>query len=488
MAWVLVAAFCLLSGAYGQEWKVTLAPGPVEGWAGSCVTIPCSFTYPAGQTVSAVNWTREGGQTVYHSDEARVHAAFKGRVRYLGDLQHNCSLHLEGLRPSDWGTYRFRFETVGGVKNDSWTTYPGQRLRVFAHPCRPSLGHRLEPGPSLTCSVGAACPHRASWYDRDGAWPSPEQTLDRAVTNELRISPSQLDLGAALRCQVDGYRDECDSAQSQRLGTVVPNVPRVEVPWPAGKAALREGDGFTLRCQAAALQPVSRYVWSRGDVWLPEAGQDFRVDKAAVSDGGSYACGVWVSGLGWGCLSLSARELVAVQHAPTGVRVTAAPGTSLQEGESVTLTCNYTSSLPAPNSYTWYRGGWQLEGSQQEMVLKNIAVEQAGEYRCQANNGINQSLSPPINITVRFTHSVWAPTYIIGPTVSLVLLLLLGLVIVTAWSKMRRKHQGMSSNAPADGHGKSSTGGAETESPYEELQGRTQDIYSQLDSLRAGSH
>ncbi|XP_039369218.1 sialoadhesin-like [Mauremys reevesii] len=368
MALVLVAAFCLLSGAYAQDWGVTLAPGPIERWAGSCVTIPCSFTYPAGWMVRAVSWIRDGDQTVYHSDEARVHADFKGRVRYLGDLQHNCSLRVAGLRPSDQGTYRFRFEVVGnGSSHNAWTGKTGQRLSVSDDRCQPSLGRRLEPGTSLNCSVGATCPHRPSWYDRDGARRSPEQTPGRAGATELQISPSQLDPGAALRCQVDGYRDECDSAQSQPLGTVAPNVSRVEVSWPAGKAALREGDNFTLRCQAAALQPVARYVWSRGDVWLPEAGQDLRVDKAAVSDGGSYACGVWVSGPGWGYLSLSARESIQVQHAPTGVRVMAAPGTSLQEGESVTLTCSYTSSLPAPDSYAWYRGGRQLGGSQREM-------------------------------------------------------------------------------------------------------------------------
>nr|XP_042704039.1 uncharacterized protein LOC122173469 [Chrysemys picta bellii] len=172
----------------------------------------------------------------------------------------------------------------------------------------------MEPGPSLTCSVGTACPHPPSWYDRDGVWPSAEQTLGRAGETELRISPSQLDPGAALRCRVVGYRDECDSDQSRPLGTVTPNVRRVEGLWPAGKAALREGDGFTLRCWAAALRPITGYVWSRGDVWLPEAGQDLRVDKAAVSDGGSYACGVWVSGPGWGYLSLSARESVEVQR------------------------------------------------------------------------------------------------------------------------------------------------------------------------------
>ncbi|CAM5134415.1 unnamed protein product [Natator depressus] len=453
MALVLVPAFCLLTGAYAQEWGVTLAPGPLARGTGSCVTIPCSFTYPVGWTVWAVIWTRDEDQTVYHSDEARVHPEFEGRARYLGDLQRDCSLRVSGLRPSDQGTYRFRFHAAGYVRTDRWTSEPGQRLRVSDDLCQPSLGRRMQPGPSLTCSVGAKCRHRPSWYDRDGMWRSPRQTPGRSGTTELRISPSQLHPGAALRCQVDGYRDECDSDQSQPLGTVAPNVPRVEVSWPAGKAALREGDGFTLRCQAAALWPVAGYVWSHGDVWLPGTGQDLRVEKAAVSDGGSYACGVWVSGPGWGYLSLSARESVEVQHAPIGVRVTAAPGTSPQAGESVTLTCSYTSSLPAPNSYTWYRGGRQLEGSRQEMVLKSITAEQAGEYRCQANNGIDQSPSPPITITVLSTPRVWAPAYILGPAVALVPLLLVGLVGVTAWRKRRSKRQGLSSDPDQPGPG-----------------------------------
>ncbi|XP_074978893.1 B-cell receptor CD22-like [Caretta caretta] len=209
-----------------------------------------------------------------------------------------------------------------------------------------------------------------------------------------------------------------------------------------------------------------------------------------------------------------ARAMAVVGDAPTGVRVTAAPGTSLQAGESVTLTCSYTSSLPTPNSYTWYRGDRQLEGSRQEMVLKNITVEQAGEYRCQANNGIGQSRSPPITITVRSTPRVWAPAYILGPAVALILLLLVGLVGVIAWRKRRSKRQGLSSDPrahqgvpglsgwhraiphlqPAHEHGESTAGGAElsrrpeTESPYEELQGRTQDIYSELVYPQAGSH
>ncbi|XP_075763460.1 B-cell receptor CD22-like isoform X1 [Pelodiscus sinensis] len=404
MAWVLVPALCLLSGAGAQDWNVTLGPGPLAGWVGSCVTIPCSFSLPRNWTVGAVSWTRDGKQTVYHSDGTRIHPAFVGRVRYLGDQQGNCSLRVAGLRPRHQGTYRFRFEAEQGGKKDSWSSKSGQRLSVSAHQCQPSLGSRTELGPALICSVGATCSQRPSWYGPDGPRLSPDQTPGGDRATELRISPSGLGPGAVLHCRVDGTWDECDSEPPPGTGT-----PTVEVSRPAGRAALREGDGFTLRCQASGPQLGARYIWSRGAVWLPGAGQELRVDNAAVSDGGSYACGVWVSGPGWGQLSLSARESVEVQHAPQGVHVTAAPGTSLREGDSVTLRCNYSSSLPAPTSYAWYRGSQRLEGSRQELVLENITAEQAGEYRCQVTNGIGQSPSPPITITVQWVHVTAAP-------------------------------------------------------------------------------
>ncbi|CAM4678411.1 unnamed protein product, partial [Lepidochelys olivacea] len=158
MALVLVPAFCLLSGAYAQKWNVTFAPGPLAGWAGSCVTIPCSFTYPAGWMVRAVTWTRDRDQTDYHSDEDCFHAAFKGRARYLRNLQHDCSLRVSGLRPSDQGTYRFRFHAAGDGRTDSWTSDLVQHLSVSGNQV-PSSTPRVNAGthrhtytPFLPCS------------------------------------------------------------------------------------------------------------------------------------------------------------------------------------------------------------------------------------------------------------------------------------------------------------------------------------------------
>ncbi|CAM4696198.1 unnamed protein product [Lepidochelys olivacea] len=160
-----------------------------------------------------------------------------------------------------------------------------------------------------------------------------------------------------------------------------------------------------------SLPAPNSYTWYRGGRQLEGSRREMVLKSITVEQAGEYRCKA-DNGIGQ---SPSPPINITVLYAPTGVHVTAAPGTSPQAGESVTLTCSYTSSLPAPNSYTWYRGDQQLKGSRQEMVLKNITVHQAGEYRCQAKNGIGQSPSPPINITVLSTPLVQAAAYILGP-------------------------------------------------------------------------
>ncbi|XP_043391096.1 B-cell receptor CD22-like isoform X10 [Chelonia mydas] len=624
MALVLVPAFCLLSvGAYAQEWSVTLAPGPLAGGAGSCVTIPCSFTYPAGWRVWAVSWTRDGGQTVYHSDEARVHAAFKGHARYLGDLQHNCSLQVSGLRPSDQGTYCFRFYAAGGGGTDSWTSEPGQRLhvsdaptgvRVTAAPgtspqagesvtltcsytsslpapnsytwyrddrqlegsrqemvlknitveqageyhCKADNGIGQSPSPpinitvlyaptgvrvtaapgtspqagesvTLTCSYTSSlpAPNSYTWYRGDrqlegsrqemvlknitaeqageyrcqadngiGQSPSPpititvlyaptgvrvtaapgtspqageSVTLTCSYTSSLpapnsytwyrggrQLEGSQQEMvlknitaeqAGEYHCQADNGIGQSPSPPLTITVLYAPTGVRVTA---APGSSPQEGESVTLTCSYTSSLPTpNSYTWYRGGRQLEGSRQEMVLKNMTAEQAGEYRCQA-DNGIGQ---SPSPPITITVLYAPTGVRVSAAPGTSPQAGESVTLTCNYTSSLPAPNSYTWYQGGRQLEGSRQEMVLKNMTAEQAGEYRCQADNGIGQSPSPPINITVLSTPRVWAPAYILGPAVALVLLLLVGLVGVTAWRKRRSKRQGLSSDPDQPGPG-----------------------------------
>ncbi|CAM4624318.1 unnamed protein product [Lepidochelys kempii] len=152
------------------------------------------------------------------------------------------------------------------------------------------------------------------------------------------------------------------------------------------------GESVTLTCSYTSSLPApNSYTWYRGDQQLEGSRREMVLKSITVEQAGEYRCQA-NNGIGQ---TRPPHQHHRPLHAPTGVHVTAASGTSPQAGKSVTLTCSYTSSLPAPNSYTWYRGDQQLEGSRREMVLKSITAEQAGEYRCQADNGIGQSRSPP---------------------------------------------------------------------------------------------
>uniref|UniRef100_A0A8C4WN16 B-cell receptor CD22 first Ig-like domain-containing protein n=1 Tax=Gopherus evgoodei TaxID=1825980 RepID=A0A8C4WN16_9SAUR len=152
--------FLSLAGSYAQEWGVTLAPGPLDGWAGSCMTIPCSFTYPAGSLTWYLNPVyvfekKDFSGTVLYKHNVAISPAFAGRVRFLGDLERDCSLQLSDLRASENGSYGLRLVVSNPRKQEEekkWMTQisvnvtgkresPGipcrNRLKIYS-PAQPS--------------------------------------------------------------------------------------------------------------------------------------------------------------------------------------------------------------------------------------------------------------------------------------------------------------------------------------------------------------
>lgn len=85
---------------------------------GSCLLIPCIFSFPADVKVpdgiTAIWYYEYSGkrQVVTHSAEPTlVEARFRGRAQLLGNVEHKtCNLLLKDLQPEDSGTYNFRFE------------------------------------------------------------------------------------------------------------------------------------------------------------------------------------------------------------------------------------------------------------------------------------------------------------------------------------------------------------------------------------------
>ncbi|KTF90121.1 hypothetical protein cypCar_00040128 [Cyprinus carpio] len=113
---------CLLSlflwlrvpSANAVGWNIEV-PESVVGLSGSCVLIPCRFSYPEnGKTYTEFKgiWFKGNEEsTVYHTDASNIIDSFKGRTSLNGDLGKNdCSLKISSLSSSDAGSFIFRTE------------------------------------------------------------------------------------------------------------------------------------------------------------------------------------------------------------------------------------------------------------------------------------------------------------------------------------------------------------------------------------------
>ncbi|XP_075764184.1 B-cell receptor CD22-like [Pelodiscus sinensis] len=268
--------------------------------------------------------------------------------------------------------------------------------------------------------------------------------------------------------------NEIGQSQSPPINITVQWVHVVAVP----RTILREGESVALRCDHSSILPAPiSYAWYWNGKKLEGPRQELLLESITAEQAGEYRCQV-TNGIGQ---SQSPPITITVQW----VRVVAAPRTALQDGDSVILRCDHSSSLPAPISYAWYWNGKKLEGSRQELLLKSITAEQAGEYRCQVANGIGQSQSPPITITVQCGGECQCLSPGLMACIVLTVLLLL-LVNVGACYLLQRGRRRRGAEAAAGG-GVELSCRPIIDSPYEELQGPTEDLYSQLDSPSAGS-
>ncbi len=103
-----------MSPANAGEWSAKI-PESVVGLSGSCVVIPCTFSYPAnGRTYTEFTgiWYTENYESkVYHTDTSEISDTFKGRTSLIGDLhQNDCSLKISSLSSGDTGPFMFRIE------------------------------------------------------------------------------------------------------------------------------------------------------------------------------------------------------------------------------------------------------------------------------------------------------------------------------------------------------------------------------------------
>ncbi|XP_020856708.1 sialoadhesin isoform X2 [Phascolarctos cinereus] len=415
---LLLSWLLLLGSAFHQglnSWEVT-SPENVQGIHGSCLVIPCTFSFPrdvkTDQGITAI-WYRDYSKAdkkvvVSHSqDPGQVEKRFQGRTKLLGDpRQKTCDLLIQKLSPDDNGDYTFRFQIIGV---DSWSAKKSTAVKVTDEPSTPTIAspaHLQEDTKVIfNCSTPYVCPEDGtplSWHGQDPVHSNTSQLQVLAPTGvtyqqSLSVALSWRDHGRMLTCQFSAA-----GKQSQKqIHLQVQYAPRgVEVSLRPSQQNIHLGDSFALTCHINGSHPEpTAFRWFKnGDLY--NANQKvLQVSKATWEDHGHYSCEAQnVVGTG-------AAAPITVPIFDPLIRVH--PPGNIQEGQAVTLTCTLPAGEQQNVSYSWFKNNvWIEDLAAQTLVYAQVSSADTGFYFCQVQNSKGVKASPPVNLVVTYSPRV----------------------------------------------------------------------------------
>ncbi|XP_077192517.1 B-cell receptor CD22-like [Paroedura picta] len=328
-------------------WSSTL-PSSIQALKGSCVVIPCSFTYPGPRaswggkfSVAWYQYRTRGYPEIFNSKSTHnVLPEYKGRSEVVGDLEMgNCTLLLRDVRHRDvyyvWinpdsVSHRFYDVTVQVEVTD----VPNQL--EMSDPGLLTEGDHT----SLTCSALHTCPlspPAITWNLVGGKAVTIQERLAGGVwrtESQLSYVPTHKDNGKHLQCMAT-----FPTQQQSRNGITlqVKYSPKDAVVSVVGNSTLKEGDNVTLRCSSHSNPPALSYRWFFGPRQAPlrGAGTGPEVKLTDIKrDSGPYYC-VAENDVGMG--EDSPPAFLYVQYKP--VILPEGNCTISRTGETVTCYC-----------------------------------------------------------------------------------------------------------------------------------------------------
>lgn len=403
----LLLLFPLLPSGQAS-WGVS-SPRTVQGVRGSCLLIPCIFSFPdsvqvTDQGITTIWYYDYWGsrQVVTHSaDPKLVEARFQGRAQLLGNTKHyTCNLLLRDLKPEDSGTYNFRFEISEGNR---WSDTQGTSVTVTEEPVVPTISFPTElregMAVDLNCSTPYACLEGQISLQWQGQDPSRSVTSNHLSLEPTGISHLQTlhmaltweDHDRALHCQLSVANRKVQA--ETRLH--VQYAPKgVQVLLSPSDRNILPGDLVTLTCLVNASYPEVNFVqWTKDGLHLEAKSRVLQLSQVAWSDAGVYTChaGNRVGSSISPPLSLHVF-MAEVQVNPAG---------PFLETQAVTLLCNTPPEGPSELHYSWYKNQVLLQGAHaRALLLPSASRADTGFYACEVQNAQGRERSGPISVVV----------------------------------------------------------------------------------------
>nr|XP_009293431.2 sialoadhesin-like [Danio rerio] len=405
----------MTAGSDGQQgWGVNYSPSSVCALKGSTVKISCTVKYPHDHQLRSVYWTKhavtDGEAPDLCSDPDKT-----GRVQCVRADKDTSSITLTAVTEADKHIYYCRFTT--DVEGGKWTGIPGVQLDVTD--LQVETQQTVVEGDSVTLSCKSSCslPEETTFI-----WSRNTKTINEGIRtkNQLQLWSVRGSDAGYYQCAVGGNEHLISPAVYVKVG-------RVYGLWKSGVnyspsyvCALK---GSTVKISCTSTYSVYGYQLIQSVSTKPAVTGEEPPDLCTDTD---------IRG-GIQCVSEDKNTLIITLTAVTEAdkhiyycrfrdtqnnRWTVIPGARLdvtdlqvetkqcvKEGDSVTLSCKSSCSLPEETTFIWYRNTERLTGEtlNNQLQLQSVSHSDAGEYRCAARGKAGERLnSPPVYLSVEY--------------------------------------------------------------------------------------
>uniref|UniRef100_A0A669F946 Ig-like domain-containing protein n=1 Tax=Oreochromis niloticus TaxID=8128 RepID=A0A669F946_ORENI len=234
-------------------------------------------------------------------------------------------------------------------------------------------------------------------------------------SNEYRISRVTESDGGGYSCR--GRRSSSWTEWSDITTLRVTAPPKPTVTLQPSRTQIYSGEIYrgetvTVRCEIQGGEGAQwTYEWRRGQVNIRQSSNEYRIIRAAESDGGGYSCRGRRSS-SWTEWSDITTLRVTVPIKPT---VTLQPSwTQIYSGETVTVRCEILEGEGAQWMYEWRRGQSNIGQTSNEYTIISATESHGGGYSCRGRRG--SSWTEWSNITSLIVLSPPKPTVTLQPS------------------------------------------------------------------------
>lgn len=251
---------------------------------------------------------------------------------------------------------------------------------------------------------------------------------------EMTFIPTGEDTGNELVCLAKLHSGQVESEPKQRQSTqtlYVQVAPKETTIWVSPSPILEEGSPVNLTCSSDGF-PAPKILWSRqlnnGELQPLSEDTMLTLMSTKLEDSGIYVC----EGINQAGISKKSVELI-IQGSPKDIQLTAFPSESVQEGDTVIISCTCGS---APETWIILK----KKAKTGDMVLKSVdgaytilkaQLQDAGVYECESKTEVGSQLRS-LTLDVKGRENIFSPELLALYCASSLIIPAIGVIIYFA--------------------------------------------------------